>query len=123
MFTEEQPTELQFQNVAEFFHGVILPLFHRQVGPAGRAEFRWSARWWESGEAVLRLDCLWRSWEKARQEPAEGMSAWLRDHLDYHLEMLLSPHGPFANSTDANRPGEPLPAEVPPAGVFDDAVT
>ncbi len=111
---------LVFDNVEEFFRNIIRPLFFRQVGPAGRAEFRWAARWWESGEALLRMDSLWRTWEVARSDPAEGMSLWLRNHADYHLQHLLSPYGPFANSTDANRPGEPLPYQPAPVGYFDD---
>ncbi|WP_216666160.1 DUF4913 domain-containing protein [Actinomyces faecalis] len=26
-----------------------------------------------------------RSWEHPRQDPATGMSVWLRDHADHHM--------------------------------------
>ncbi|MGL5828704.1 MAG: DUF4913 domain-containing protein [Angustibacter sp.] len=120
MTEEAEPEQLYYGNLVEFFECVFRPLFRRQVGPAGRSEFRWSARWWESGEAQLRMDAMWRTWEAARLDPAEGMSGWLRNHADYHLQVLLSPHGPFAAATDANRPGEPLPHEAPPPGYLGD---
>ncbi|WNB87499.1 DUF4913 domain-containing protein [Cellulomonas sp. ATA003] len=66
------------------------------------------------------MDALWRSWEQLRLDPATGMSIWLRDHADHHMRMLMDPEGPFATSTDSNRPGEPLPYEAPPAGLFPD---
>ena len=31
---------------------------------------------------------MWRSWEHARMDPANGMSTWLRDHADY-LDLSL----------------------------------
>lgn len=42
------------------------------------------------------------------------------DHLDHHMPILMSADGPFADSTDQNKPGEPLPSETPPAEMFPD---
>ncbi len=116
----EPPPELFFGSTDEFVREFVCPVFRRNVGEAGRAEYRWSARWWESAEAVIRLEAMWRSWEQARLDPATGISTWLRDHADYHLSILLSPTGPFAHSTDTAGPGDPLPYECPPRGLFPD---
>lgn len=110
---------LCYGSLDEFVREVIVPIFGRDVGEKGRAELRWSARWWESAEAIMRLEALWRSWEHLRLDPATGMSVWLRDHLDHHLGALMSPMGPFAASTDTSRVGEPLIYEPPPRGLFD----
>lgn len=67
---------------------------------------------------MIRLEAMWRSWEQARLDPATGISTWLRDHADYHLSILMSPSGPFANSTDIATAADPLPHVGPPAGLF-----
>lgn len=113
----EQMT-LFYPTLDDFVREQICQVFRRNVGEEGRAEFRWSARWWESAEAIIRLEALWRSWEAARLDPGDGMSAWLRDHADYHLGVLMSPMGPWARSRDTAGPDEPLPYEAPPEGMF-----
>ena len=116
----EPPPELYFGSTDEFVREFVCPVFRRNVGEAGRAEYRWSARWWESAEAVIRLEAMWRSWEQARLDPATGISTWLRDHADYHLSILTSPTGPFAHSRDTANVTDPLPYEAPPPGLFPD---
>lgn len=116
----EAPPELYFGSTDEFVREFVCPVFRRNVGEAGRAEYRWSARWWESAEAVIRLEAMWRSWEHHRLDPATGISTWLRDHADYHLAVLTSPTGPFATSTDRAGWSESLPYEAPPEGLFPD---
>ena len=118
---ETAPTpELFFGGTDEFVREFVCPVFRRNVGEAGRAEYRWAARWWESAEAVIRLEAMWRSWEQARLDPATGISTWLRDHADYHLNILTSPTGPFAHSRDTANVTDPLPYEAPPPGLFPD---
>ena len=51
------------------------------------------------------------------------MSAWLRDHADYHLGILMNPSGPFAHSQDTASINDPLPYQAPPAGLFTDVRT
>lgn len=116
----EAPPELYFGGTDEFVREFVCPVFRRNVGEAGRAEYRWSARWWESAEAVIRLEAMWRSWEHHRLDSATGISTWLRDHADYHLAVLMSPTGPFADSTDSASVTDPLPYEAPPPGLFRD---
>lgn len=119
--TEEEPAPpLYYGTVDEFVREFITPVFRRNVGEETRADYRWSARWWESAEAVTRLEAIWRAWEHLRLDPATGASVWLRDHADHHLGVLMSPTGPFCRSKDTAEPGEPLPYERPPEGLFID---
>lgn len=115
-----EPPALFYGSVDEFVRELVVPIFSRNVNREGRAELRWAARWWEYPEAIVRLEAMWRSWEHLRLDPATGVSAWLRDHADHHLGVLMSPTGPFARSEDQARPGEPLPYEAPPEGMFPD---
>ena len=87
--TPEPPPELYFGSTDEFVREFVCPVFRRNVGEAGRAEYRWSARWWESAEAVIRLEAMWRSWEQARPRPR---------HRHQHLAprpRRLSPRHPY----------------------------
>lgn len=115
---DESAPMLYYGSVDEFVREFVCPVFRRNVGEEGRADYRWSARWWESGEAVIRLEAIWRAWEHLRLDPSTGVSVWLRDHADHHLGALMSPTGPFARSTNTAGPGEPLPYDPPPAGLF-----
>lgn len=114
----EPPPEpgLRYRSVDEFVRHLVIPVFRRNVGP--RAEHRWSARWWESAEAIMRLEAMWRAWEALRNDPATGISGWLRDHADHHMTILLSPSGPFARSQDEAKTTDPLPYSPPPDGLF-----
>ncbi len=119
--TDSEAPQLYYGSIDEFVREIIVPVFMRRVGPEG--ERRWCARWWESTEAIMRLEALWRSWEHLRLDPGTGMSVWLRDHLDHHLVALMDPDGPFATSQDKSRPGQMLPYDPPPLGMFTDERT
>lgn len=67
---------LVFGSVDEFVREYLSLEYRRVVGPSNRAPRRWPARWWQSPEAISRLEAL--------------------------------------------KPGEPLPYEAPPAGMFPD---
>jgi hypothetical protein len=114
-----QPT-LVFGSVDEFVRMKLLPGYSRPVGPSNRQQRRWSAQWWKNAEAVSRLEALWRSWEHLRLDGATGSSVWWRDHLDYHMGILMAADGPFADSGDTNQDNGELPYEEPPAGLFPD---
>ena len=110
------PPALHYRSVDEFVRGMVVPVFRRNIGP--RAEARWAARWWESAEAIIRLEAMWRSWEALRHSPATGISEWLREHADHHMAVLMSPAGPFARSLDEAKACDPLPYSPPPDGLF-----
>lgn len=118
---EQEEVELQFGSVDEFVRDYLRHMYRRRIDGRNRV---WSARWWENGEAIVRLEALWRSWEYLRQDPSTGMSVWWRDHADYQLSILISPDGPFADAADdpenTNRRGDPLPYLPPPDGLFTD---
>lgn len=116
----EQTPSLYYGSVDEFVGEFVCPIFRRNVGEEGRADYRWSARWWESAESVIRLEAMWRAWEHLRMDAATGTSVWLRDHADPHLGVLMSSTGPWARSKDTAGPGEPLPYEAPPEDLFPD---
>ena len=114
--TPEPPPRLYYATVDDFVREFLCPTFRRPVGPG--SPLRWSARWWESAEAIIRLDAMWRSWEALRLDAATGLSVWLKDHADYHLAVLMSPTGPFRQSNDTAKITDPLPYEPPPSGLF-----
>lgn len=116
----DTPPPLFFGSVDEFVRDFVRLVFRRDVGETGRSEHRWSARWWESAEAVIRLEAMWRAWEQARNDPSTGISTWLRDHADHHMAILMNPTGPFAHSQDTASSNDPLPYEAPPLGLFPD---
>lgn len=106
------PPQTAYTDAVDFFERYLRHVFRRRVGIRGQN--RWSARWWEIPEVLLRVDSLWRSWESLSTDPDMGMSVWLRDHADYHMGVLLSPDGPMATAEDSNGQNEPLPHEPVP---------
>ena len=106
---EDDVPTLYYGSVDEFVREFVCPVFRRNVGEEGRADYRWSARWWESAEAITRLEALWRAWEHLRMDPSTGISVWLRDHADHHLGVLMSATGPERHVC-ARRPGQVRPA-------------
>lgn len=118
--SDDEVPALYYGSVDEFVREFVCLVFRRNVGEEGRADYRWSARWWESAEAITRLEAMWRAWEHLRMDASTGMSVWLRDHADHHLGVLMSSTGPWALSKDTAGPHEPLPYEPPPPGLFPD---
>ncbi|RFA17742.1 DUF4913 domain-containing protein [Subtercola boreus] len=109
-----------FGSADEFVRKQLIGTYRRRVIAQGSgAGFRWKAAWWESKEAQQRIEALWRAWEAARADEKAGMSAWWIEHCDPHMSVLLSPEGPFADSTDENRIGDPLPYEPADEGLFE----
>ncbi|KSU51585.1 DUF4913 domain-containing protein [Microbacterium enclense] len=92
--------------------------YRRRVSAKGSGTGRWKAEWWNTDEAVQRLETLWRGWEAARLDPGLGTSAWWINHAAPHMTALLAVDGPFADSRDENQVGEPLPYERPPEHLF-----
>lgn len=110
------PPALVYATLDDFVRDFLCQVFRRNIGPHTSA--RWSARWWESAEAIMRLEAVWRSWEHLRTDPALGVSVWLREHADYHLGLLMAADGPFRASEDTATTADPLPYQPPPQGLF-----
>lgn len=68
----------------------------RQVERVVGSRYRWCARWAEHPEAVMRLDLMFAEYTRAMADRQLGMSAFIRNSLDYHLPHLLAADGPFA---------------------------
>ena len=92
---------------------MFAPVFARSIG----GPVKWCAQWLAHGEAVLRLEALWRSWEIHRLDPGRGMATWLRDFADNQLAALLADGGTFRTCTpDSHLPMAALPLTPAPAG-------
>lgn len=92
--------------------------YRRRVSAKGTGTGRWKAEWWNTDEAVQRLETLWRGWEAARLDPGLGTSAWWINHAAPHMTAMLAVDGPFADSKDENQVGDPLPYHQPPEHLF-----
>ena len=112
----ESPPRPVYGSVDEWVTSHFLPMFRRSLG----GEFRWCAQWWQHAEAITRLTALWHSWEAMRLQPGTGMAAWLRDHLDHQLPVLLGRTGPFSMCSEDEHI-EPRQAHTrpPPDGWWD----
>lgn len=114
----DEPPATYYGAADEWVRKFLLPTYRRRVTAKGQSGgSRWAADWWSSVEAMLRLESQWRMWEEARRNPSE-LSTWMVGHLDVHMTILLAADGPFATSSDENRPGEMLPYSSPPVGMF-----
>jgi hypothetical protein len=113
---EDTLPEPLYDSVEAWVNGQFLPMFRRPLG----GEYRWCRQWWQHAEAIVRLTALWHSWEALRLEPGTGMAAWLRDHLDHQLPVLLGRSGPFAQcSEDEHIDPRQGRADEPPPGWWD----
>lgn len=114
---EEQP-QLLYPTVEAWVTDWLSPGFRRSTA-ALNSTHRWCSDWWKHGEAVSRLDALWRAWEHLRLDPATGLSVWYRDHCSHHMAVLMDPDGPFANCKEGHKPETvPLPVTPAPIGLF-----
>jgi len=113
----DAPFEPYYPSLEQWVVGYFAPTYARPVNPA----VRWCAQWWDHGEAISRLEALWRSWEVGRLDELRGIALWHRDFLDSQLAMLTSTTGPFAQCTpDRHAPTKPLPTVPAPEGYWDD---
>lgn len=115
----EDAPSLVFATVDLFVQEHLALNYRRNLNVQGG--HTWCPEWWRHGEAISRLEALWRAWEDLRRDGKTGMSSWWRDHADHHMQILLSTDGPFKGcSVDKghNPRLEPLPCIPPPAGLF-----
>ena len=110
--TPEDRFEPMYGDVEGWVREVFAPVFARSIG----WPVKWCAQWLAHGEAVLRLEALWRSWEIHRLDRGRGMATWLRDFADAQLAALLADGGTFCTCTPDNHlPMDTLPLTPAPA--------
>ncbi len=88
--------EPRYNTVEDWVSDWLAPMIVRRHGP----EFHWCPQWWLHSEALSRLTCLWSAWEAAYAESDLAMLSWYHEHLDHHLPVLCSSHGPFHNCSN-----------------------
>ncbi|MBO0982587.1 DUF4913 domain-containing protein [Rathayibacter sp. SD072] len=118
---DEDPTtadETVYGSVDEWLRKYWRFTYRRRVSAKGQGTGRWKAEWWNTDEAVQRLEALWRGWEAARLDPGLGTSTWWINHAAPHMTALLAVDGPFADAKDENNVGDPLPYKRPPKHLF-----
>ena len=72
-------------------------------------------------EAVVRLEAMWRAWEKMRREdPLAGIAKWFVEIGDPMMRELLDPDGPFkgCNETRHREKSEDMSLPTVPLGVL-----
>ncbi|MFW0873008.1 DUF4913 domain-containing protein [Rhodococcoides corynebacterioides] len=89
----EPAAETYFRSLDEFVDQWLFTVYRREVTDS--SDRRWCSQWRRHGEAVARLDAMWHVFEALRTEPALGASVLWKDHLDVHMEQLMSRTGPF----------------------------
>jgi hypothetical protein len=114
-WSDDEPA-LLYPNLVDWVTEWLVPMYRRSMD---LREYAWCPEWWKHPEAVLRLSALWRGFEQRRTQPGDAVSAWLRDHLDHHMPVLMdADHGPLKGCTGikghAVRPLTPMPLTVPP---------
>ncbi|WP_420116585.1 DUF4913 domain-containing protein [Micromonospora sp.] len=111
------PPALLFATATAWVEGWLIPTYRRKISDSGSGG-TWCPAWWRHPEVLVRMSALWRGFEAARLEPGAAMSAWLRDHLDHHLPLILAEKGPLEGcSIETGHRGdrlEPLPVHSPP---------
>lgn len=115
---EEQPWV--YANVEQFFSQLFRFQYRRRIDGSTRV---WSARWWESEEAFLRVSLLHQMWETARVEGT--LAAWWRE-VDYTMDILMDPEGPLEHARTESKqldtlPNQALPHETIPIEYFPDS--
>lgn len=113
---EEIQPPLVFDTLNDWVRDWLRFAYARRI--SGRNAPFWAAEWWKNQEAMMRLEVLWRTWEKLRQDPASGMHDWWKDHADHHMKILMSEDGPFRDCNDSNGVTRVLPHTEPPPGMF-----
>lgn len=119
---EETPEpDLIYSTVEKFVASYVIELYRREVHSFGETQVRWCPQWWEHGEAVARLEALWRAWEQLRHGKGVEPSQWWTHHCDPHMDRLLDPQGPFKYCSPRDGHAstlQPLGSAPAPEGTF-----
>jgi hypothetical protein len=116
-----RPPALRYPTLDAFVQEFVVRELWVDVTVASRT---WCPEWWRHSAAIVRLEALHRSFEHLRQDPAIGISTWLRDHADYHMGVLTDPNGIFKGCSlskghDAARIRE-ISVSAAPEGLFNE---
>ena len=109
-----EPPKPRFSSVYEFVTAHLADHYRRDV--SGQ-QLVWCPQWWAHGEAVSRLEALWRAWEQLRLDGGTAMATWWKDYADPTMATLFDPQGPFAgcSAKRGHAPRlSPLPCEPMP---------
>ncbi|WP_230594175.1 DUF4913 domain-containing protein [Rhodococcoides fascians] len=90
---KSKPAETYFRTLDEFVDEWLFTVYRREVTDTN--DRRWCSQWRRHSEAVARIDAMWHVFEVLRTDPGLGASVLWKDHLDVHMEHLMSPTGPF----------------------------
>ena len=116
--SEESLPALKYASVYDFVDTHLVFMFARDTT---KPEFRWCSKWWAHGEAVSRLEALWRAYEQLRLDPGTGMSVWWRDHAGPAMAALFDPSGPFDGCSAELDRHEPV-CQMLPVEPMDDSL-
>ncbi|WP_223840499.1 DUF4913 domain-containing protein [Saccharopolyspora pogona] len=111
---DQEPAEPMFANVEAWVTQWLAPMIRRPL----TGDTTWCPQWWQHPEAILRLEALWRAWEFLRTDGTVGMSVFVRDHLDPHLNFLMNRElSPLSKCRKGHQGQEDqLPVEPAPDG-------
>ncbi|WP_244975928.1 DUF4913 domain-containing protein [Nocardia huaxiensis] len=112
-----------YASVVEFVENYLSLVYRRDVSEHSRRA--WCPEWWKHAEGVVRLECLWRSWEHYRLDTRTGLSVWFLDHADPHMRELFDPGGPFKHCSVTKGHSDslqPLPLRSPAHGLFTEPI-
>jgi hypothetical protein len=120
----EQKPELRYRTLDAFVEAHMAVLYRREVTERNSGKkFRWCPRWWDHGEAVGRLEALWRAFEELRHGEGAEMAQWWVTYADPMMGELMATDGPFAYCSLAKGHTTTLaklPTVAAPAGMFVD---
>ena len=113
----ESGTRTLYATSVEWVEGYLAVVYWRRLGP----RYIWCRYWWAHPEAVVRLEAMWRAWEKMRREdPLAGIAKWFVEIGDPMMRELFDPDGPFkgCNETRHREKSEDMSLPTVPLGVL-----
>lgn len=106
-----------YDSAAAWVEGYLSLVYWRRLG----TRHVWCPKWWAHPEAVVRVEGMWRAWEKMRQaDAALGIASWFTEVADPMMRELLDPDGPFKGCSPDHHRSKPetgmtLPVSPVPA--------
>lgn len=112
-YTDTDPAaETRYADEWDWFTEWASPRFARPDDQ----DTRWCPQWRKHPEAWTIIEALWRSWEAAAEDPADGMAQWLVMRAYPLLDRLWGP-GPFKG---CDRHGHHTPPKAVPLATTED---